>query len=153
MKLQTCRRHPSAGRFLATCSGCAQELHDIEQRNRRAAEAKKQAIAAQVRRALGFRFSGAPKLDLDETATRVSVWCVRTLNDVFARVGGTVTARQAERTLSDGSTYMVTEVTLTTALPEVGEVQAFTDWEPAEEPHGFGLPLIAAINAQALAAA
>jgi sarcosine oxidase gamma subunit len=30
MRLQTCRRHPSAGRFLATCSGCAQELHDLQ---------------------------------------------------------------------------------------------------------------------------
>jgi hypothetical protein len=28
MKLQTCRRHPRAGRFLATCSGCTQEIHD-----------------------------------------------------------------------------------------------------------------------------
>ena len=27
---QTCRRHPQAGRFLATCSGCAQELHDLQ---------------------------------------------------------------------------------------------------------------------------
>jgi sarcosine oxidase gamma subunit len=30
MRLQTCRRHPSAGRFLATCSGCARELHDLQ---------------------------------------------------------------------------------------------------------------------------
>lgn len=30
MTYQTCRRHPAAGRFLATCSGCAQELHDIQ---------------------------------------------------------------------------------------------------------------------------
>jgi len=41
---QTCRRHPHAGRFLATCSGCAQELYDIEQRNRALAAAEK-AIA------------------------------------------------------------------------------------------------------------
>ncbi|MFF9287569.1 hypothetical protein [Streptomyces griseosporeus] len=27
---QTCRRHPNAGPFLATCSGCAQELHDLQ---------------------------------------------------------------------------------------------------------------------------
>lgn len=27
---QTCRRHPKAGRFLRTCSGCAQELHDLQ---------------------------------------------------------------------------------------------------------------------------
>jgi sarcosine oxidase gamma subunit len=30
MRFQTCRRHPKAGRFLATCSGCAQELHDLQ---------------------------------------------------------------------------------------------------------------------------
>jgi peroxiredoxin len=30
---QTCRRHPSAGRFMATCSGCTQELHDLQARN------------------------------------------------------------------------------------------------------------------------
>jgi hypothetical protein len=30
MRLQTCRRHPNAGRFMATCSGCAQELHDLQ---------------------------------------------------------------------------------------------------------------------------
>ncbi|WP_035796380.1 hypothetical protein [Kitasatospora mediocidica] len=30
MHFQTCRRHPSAGRFMATCSGCAQELHDLK---------------------------------------------------------------------------------------------------------------------------
>jgi hypothetical protein len=33
MKLQTCRRHPRAGRFLATCSGCTQEIHDMQTRN------------------------------------------------------------------------------------------------------------------------
>ncbi|WP_393075226.1 hypothetical protein [Streptomyces sp. LN704] len=27
---QTCSRHPKAGRFLAACSGCAQELHDLQ---------------------------------------------------------------------------------------------------------------------------
>jgi hypothetical protein len=41
MRLQTCRRHPSAGRFLATCSGCTQELYDIEQANRARAAAPK----------------------------------------------------------------------------------------------------------------
>lgn len=34
MRLQTCRRHPNAGPFLATCPGCAQELYDIQERNR-----------------------------------------------------------------------------------------------------------------------
>ncbi len=32
--MQTCRRHPNAGRFMATCSGCAQELYDLQARNR-----------------------------------------------------------------------------------------------------------------------
>jgi sarcosine oxidase gamma subunit len=30
MRYQTCSRHPKAGRFLATCSGCTQELHDLQ---------------------------------------------------------------------------------------------------------------------------
>ncbi|MFE1321641.1 hypothetical protein [Kitasatospora phosalacinea] len=38
--LQTCRRHPTAGRFLATCSGCAQELYDIQARNEALAAAR-----------------------------------------------------------------------------------------------------------------
>lgn len=32
--MQTCRRHPNAGHFMATCPGCARDLHDIEARNR-----------------------------------------------------------------------------------------------------------------------
>lgn len=44
MRLQTCRRHPNAGRFLATCPGCAQELYDIAERNR-ALNAATKAIA------------------------------------------------------------------------------------------------------------
>ena len=38
MRFQTCTRHPNAGPFLATCSGCTQELYDIEQANRARAE-------------------------------------------------------------------------------------------------------------------
>ena len=41
MRLQTCRRHPNAGRFLAECSGCKQELHDLQERNRALAAAPK----------------------------------------------------------------------------------------------------------------
>lgn len=44
MRFQTCRRHPNAGRFLATCPGCAQELYDIAERNR-ALNAATKAIA------------------------------------------------------------------------------------------------------------
>ncbi|MFI1161433.1 hypothetical protein [Streptomyces sioyaensis] len=46
--MQTCRRHPEAGHFMATCSGCTQDLYDIEQRN--LAEAA--ALRAQARQAL-----------------------------------------------------------------------------------------------------
>lgn len=44
--MQTCRRHPEAGRFMATCSGCARELYDIEARNRAEAEAVKALVLA-----------------------------------------------------------------------------------------------------------
>lgn len=32
--MQTCRRHPEAGRFMRTCPGCARNLHDLQQANR-----------------------------------------------------------------------------------------------------------------------
>lgn len=38
--MQTCRRHPNAGRFARTCPGCTQELYDIEVRNRAEVEAR-----------------------------------------------------------------------------------------------------------------
>lgn len=38
--MQTCRRHPEAGRFMATCPGCSQEQYDIEARNRAEAQAR-----------------------------------------------------------------------------------------------------------------
>lgn len=38
--LQTCHRHPEAGRFMAECFGCKRELFDIEQRNRLEADAR-----------------------------------------------------------------------------------------------------------------
>ncbi|PPS89598.1 hypothetical protein [Streptomyces sp. MH60] len=38
--MMTCRRHPTAGRFMRTCPGCAQELYDIEARNRAHAAAR-----------------------------------------------------------------------------------------------------------------
>lgn len=43
--MQTCRRHPNAGRFITTCPGCAQELHDTEARNR-AQTAARTALAS-----------------------------------------------------------------------------------------------------------
>ncbi|MGW3821819.1 hypothetical protein ACWEAF_05790 [Streptomyces sp. NPDC005071] len=46
MKKQTCSRHPKAGRFLATCPACTQELFDIEQANRAKRAAARAALTA-----------------------------------------------------------------------------------------------------------
>ena len=141
MRLQICRRHPSAGRFLAACSGCAQELYDIEQANRARAEAER---VAKVGQALGFRSGWKPNVHLGETATRITRWTQRELNDVFERVGGTVTTRQVQRSTSDGSaTWNATEITLTTEIPGVGYIEIVTDWD--EETGGRDLPLMQAI--------
>jgi hypothetical protein len=138
MRLQTCRRHPSAGRFVATCSGCAQELFDLEQANRARAEAE---LGARVRAALGL--PGYPAAEGDgETARRVSMWSQDELNAVYERVGGTVTARTVKRTGSC-STWEATEITVTVDLPGIGRVEAFTDWD--EESGGRDLPLMRAI--------
>lgn len=136
--LQTCRRHPAAGRFMATCSGCAQELHDIQERNRR------NNIAADIRHALGLTRT---VLDDDETPARVSVYDIRTLDDVYTRVGGTVTVRPYSVKVGDEMLYAI-EVTITTVLPGIGKVQAFTDWDTELEPHGWTLPVIRSINPQ-----
>jgi hypothetical protein len=144
VKLQTCRRHPAAAPFLATCSGCTQELYDLEVANRKAAAA---ALAAKVRAFLGLPVTyPAPRPDFDETETRVSVWDVRQINDVYTHVGGTVTAREVECTLSDDTTYTVIRVTVTVDLAGVGEVEVFTDWDPTDEAHGFALPVIVDLN-------
>lgn len=47
MIFQTCRRHPKAGRFLAECSGCKQELHDLQY-----GKAKPDPVRAAARAAL-----------------------------------------------------------------------------------------------------
>jgi hypothetical protein len=141
MRLQTCRRHPSAGRFLATCPGCAQELYDIEQANRARAEAER---VTKVGQALGFRSGWKPNAHLGETATHITRWTQRELNDVFERVGGTVTARQVQRSACDGdATWNATEITLTVEVPGVGPVAVSTDWD--EESGGRDLPLMQAI--------
>lgn len=139
MHFQTCRRHPRAGRFLATCSGCAQELYDIEQANRARAEAE---LSTRVRDALGLRGYGQPRTEEGETARRVLLWSQDELNAVYERVGGTVTARTVRRTGSD-TTWDATEITVTVDLPGIGTVEAFTDWY--EEYGGRDLPLMQAI--------
>lgn len=147
MIFQTCRRHPAAGRFLAECSGCKQELFDLQAANERRASER---LAAKVRTALGLAGFPAPVAEAGETERRVCVWSVRELQDVFARVGGTVTARSVERTVSDGTTFTAREVTVTVTLPGVGEVQVFTDWDPADEGYGFALPVIRTLNTSAV---
>lgn len=49
MKKQTCSRHPKAGRFLATCPACAQELYNTQQANQ-----AKRAAARAVLTAAGY---------------------------------------------------------------------------------------------------
>jgi hypothetical protein len=144
---QTCRRHPSAGRFLATCSGCAQELYDIEQANRARAEAER---VAKVGEALGFANHWMPQPFLGETATSLTMWSQHELNTVYERVGGTVTTSIVERTCSTGSTWQATEITLTIEVPGVGPVKVSTDWD--EESGGRDLPLMQAIPSATLLA-
>lgn len=147
--MQTCRRHPQAGRFLAECSGCKQELFDIEQRSRAAAEA---ARIAKVGQALGFNAGWKPNPYLGETATHLTMWTQRELNTVFERAGGTVTTRQAARSTSDGSaTWIATEITLTVIVPGVGPVHLVTDWD--EETGGRDLPVMQTIADAELIAA
>jgi hypothetical protein len=138
--LQTCSRHPEAGHFMATCSGCAQELYDIEQANRARAEA---ARVATVNRALGFSSRSMPQPFLGETATSLTMWSQHELNTVYERVGGTVTTRIVERTCSTGSTWKATEITLTVEVDDIGPVTISTDWD--EESGGRDLPLMQVI--------
>lgn len=147
MRLETCKRHPHAAPFMATCSGCAQELYDIEQANRARAEA---ARVATVNKALGFSDRSMPRPFLGETATSLTMWSQHELNTVYERVGGTVTTRTVERTCSTGSTWQATEITLTVEVPGVGPVTVSTDWD--EESGGHDLPLMQAIPDAALAA-
>lgn len=126
MIMQTCKRHPAAGRFMRTCSGCTQELYDIEQRNRATAEAIR---AARIRAALDLP-AAPPRPELGETATRICVWSFRELIELQGRFGGTTTARSVVRALSDDVTFAAVEVTLTVVLPVLGTVELVTDCEP-----------------------
>ncbi|MGW1246947.1 hypothetical protein [Streptomyces sp. NPDC002535] len=97
-------------------------------------------LATRVRRALGLR--GTLTLQHDETPTRVTVWDIHTLQDVYARVGGTLALAQVTRTVSDGTKYTVIETTLTTQLPGLALAQITTDWDPTTEVDGYTLPVI-----------
>lgn len=99
-------------------------------------------LALQVRTALGFRY--IPRaLGPEENPTCLTVWSVRELQDVYAHVGGTVTVRPVTR-LFDGGTYDVIEVVLSAELDGIGTVAVVTEWNPADEAHGFALPVIQA---------
>lgn len=108
-------------------------------------DAPNRELAAKVRTALGLHYSWTPRAELGETITRFCVWSVRELDAVLAAVGGTITAQQVERTLSDDTTFTVTEVTVTVDILGIGTVQVFTDWDPADEEYGYSLAVIRAI--------
>lgn len=103
-----------------------------------------EALAAKVGEALGFRSGWKPRPGLGETATRITMLTQRELNDVFERVGGTVTTRQVVRSACDGGvTWDAIEITLTVNLPSIGPVEIVTDWD--EETGGRDLPVIRAV--------
>lgn len=92
-------------------------------------------VVDKVRAALGFTPGWQPDSHLGETATHLTTWSQMELNDLYERVGGTVTSRQAERTIDD-TTWTATEITLTVDVPGVGPVEVVTDLEIDPE-HGY----------------
>ncbi|MFF2100934.1 hypothetical protein [Streptomyces sp. NPDC058202] len=127
-----------------------QAMHRIEY----ALAAPQRELAAKVGAALGFRGTCQAREDLGETATRHIVWSQVELNDVFERVGGTVTSRQVERSTSDGSsTWTAIELILTVNLPDIGPVQVSTDLEVESEVYPTDLPVVRAALDGTLAAA
>lgn len=103
-------------------------------------------LARRVRDALGLRH-WKPNADHGETETRIVMWSQLELNDLYERVGGTVTSRQIERTDSDGATWTEEEITVTVGIPGVGRVEAVTDWYEGLAKYGARdeLPLMRAI--------
>lgn len=99
---------------------------------------------AKVRHALGFRREWTPNSHLGETPTYITAWTQGELNDVYERVGGTVTTRIVERSpYGCDSTWKATEITLTVHVPGVGYVEIVTDWD--EDYGGHDLPIMQAI--------
>ena len=92
------------------------------------------ATVAKVGQTFGFRAGWKPNPHLGETATYLTAWSQMELDEIFERVGGTVTSRQVERSASDGSaTWTATEITLTVQVPGVGPVEIVTDIEDDPE--------------------
>lgn len=150
MKLATCSRHPGH-RFALTCPGCAQDRHDAQYGNpTNSGGIHSQRLADRVRTALGRYITTQVRPDDGETPVRRQVWSVRELDELYTRTGGAVTVRPVEQHSPDGDAYTVMEVTVTMTLPGIAwPVEIFAQWEPAEEPHGFALPVIRALNAAA----
>jgi hypothetical protein len=109
------------------------------------------AVVAKVRAALGFSAGWQPDAYLGETATYLTVWSQHELNDLFERVGGTVSTRQVERSTSDGSsTWAATEITLTVEVADVGPVEIVTDIEDdPERGYRTDLPVVAVARYEA----
>ncbi|MGW0920128.1 hypothetical protein ACWD3J_14060 [Streptomyces sp. NPDC002755] len=101
------------------------------------------AVVAKVHAVLGLKRVGQPRAYLGETATYMLVWSQIELNEIFERVGGTVTSREAKRSTSDG-TWTATELTLTVDVDGVGPVELVTDIEDDPE-HGYrtDVPVVA----------
>ena len=115
----------------------------------RGAEADPEVLA-KVHAALGLKRIASPRAYLGETATYMVVWSQIELNEIFERVGGTVTTREVERSTSDGAaTWTATEITLTVQVPDVGPVEVVTDIEDDPE-HGYrtDIPVVAVARYQ-----
>lgn len=111
------------------------------------------ATVEKVRAAFGFRNGWKPNAHLGETATYLTAWSQIELNEIYERVGGTVTTRQVQRSTSDGSaTWTATEITLTVAVPGVGPVEVVTDIEDDPE-HGYRTDVPVVVVARYRAAA
>ncbi|MGW5173167.1 hypothetical protein ACWERY_02215 [Streptomyces sp. NPDC004082] len=110
-------------------------------------------VVAKVNAALGYQSNWIPRAYLGETATYRTVWSQVELNDLYLRVGGTVTARQVERSTHGGeSTWTATEITLTVQVPEVGAVKIVTDLEDdPEQGYPTDLPIVALARYRAAA--
>ncbi|ELP67649.1 hypothetical protein STRTUCAR8_08576 [Streptomyces turgidiscabies Car8] len=104
-------------------------------------------LARQVRDALDLRY-WKPSAEHGETETRIILWSQLELNDLYERVGGTVTSRQVERSISDGTKWTAEEITVTIDVPAVGPVEATTDWCDGLEKYGSrdDLPLMQALT-------